>query len=370
VDVAEISEEKRLLRDGAAAWARANSPASALRRLTASGAGFDAEAFKVMAAMGWTGIVVPEDYGGAAFGYFGAGLLLEELGRTLTPSPLAVSSVGAVTALTCAGSEAQKRRWLPQIASGDAIVTLAVEESCHREGITTEAKRTKNGYILNGVKRPVLHGLCAQAAIVSARWGEETALFLVETEAHGLARTELKEIERRGAAIYHFADLKVEETALLGSPAEAARVLDLTLDAARVAIAAEMVGAAAEALEVTLAYLRTRKQFGRLIGEFQALQHRAAELYGEIALARAALEAGLGALDEGASNRAQLASLAKALAGDAFRRASAEMIQMHGGIGMTSEHDAGLYFKRARIADLTYGGAHYHRERYARLMGY
>lgn len=377
--MAVLSEEQRLLSDSASAWARERSPVSAWRKLHREGAGlgYDSALFAEMARMGWTGIIAPEEYGGADFGFLSMGLLLEQTGRTLTASPLVTSSLAVVAGLKLAGTPAQKRAWLPLIASGEAIVTLAIDEGARHdpEKLALSAAKQSGGYRLAGEKRPVVHGMAADAAIVAARTsgspGDRAGmtLFLVGADAPKLARTELREIERRGAAVYTFHGVEVGEGDVLGAVGGGADVLDHILDCARAGVAAEMLGAAQEAFDVTLAYLKTRVQFGRLIGEFQALQHRAAGLYGELVLARSAVEAALTALDEGADDRRVLASLAKALAGDTFRRVAAEMIQMHGGIGMTEEHDAGLYLKRARVSDMSFGNSAFHRERYGALIG-
>jgi alkylation response protein AidB-like acyl-CoA dehydrogenase len=375
--VAVLTEEQSLLVDAAAAWARERSPVSAWRQVQRSGGGHDAALFAEMAQMGWTGIVVPEEFGGADFGYLSMGALLEQTGATLTASPLVVSCLAAASGLKLAGTPAQKQAWLPAIASGEAIVTLAIDEgSRHEPGkLALQATRTKRGYRLSGEKRPVPHGMSAHACIVAARTlGAAGAhagltLFLLRTDASKLARAELHEVERRGAAIYAFDGVEAGEADMLGVPGEGGEVLDHMLDCASAGVAAEMLGGAQAAFELTLAYLKTRVQFGRRIGEFQALQHRAASLYGELALTRSSVEAALTALDENAEDRRALVSLAKALAGDTFRRVAGEMIQMHGGIGMTEEHDAGLFLKRARVSDMSFGTAAFHRERYGALIG-
>lgn len=378
--MAVLTEEQALLKDAAAAWAQERSPIAAVRKLFRAdeGIGFDRALFAEMAEMGWAGVVTPEAYGGADFGFFSMGIVLEQLGATLTPSPLTVSSLAAGTALREAGSDAQKSSWLTKIAAGEAVVTLAVDEGAHHDplGVKLSATKTPTGYRLDGAKRPVLHGMAADAAIVSARTSghagqrDGITLFLVPTDAAGLARTKLTEIEPRAAARFEFSGVEVDASARLGPEHDGAGLLEHMLDCARVGVAAEMLGSAQAAFDTTLAYLKTRMQFGRLIGEFQALQHRAAALAGELHLTRSAVESALKALDERQQNAGELVSVAKALAGDTFRRVAGEMIQMHGGIGMTAEHDAGLFLKRARMADMSFGGAAFHRERYAALCGY
>lgn len=375
--MAVLSDEQKLLSDAAAAWAQERSPISAWRRLRNADGGYDRAAFADMAAMGWAGIITPEEYGGADFGLLSIGLLLEQLGRTLTASPLVVSSLAAVTGLKRFGTLPQKQRWLPAIASGEAVVAIACDEAPRHDprGIRLEARETAEGYVLTGEKRPVLHGMAANAAIVAARTSsapgnrDGLTLFVVRADAENLRRVELHEVERRGAAVFTFDNVSVGKADILGEADRGAEALEDILDAAAVGTAAEMLGGAHQAFEITLAYLKTRAQFGRLIGEFQALQHRAAAIYGELVLTRSALEAALMALDENAADRRELVSLAKALAGDTFRQTAREMVQMHGGIGMTEEHDAGLFLKRACAADLSFGASAYHRERYAALVG-
>ncbi len=376
--MAVLNEEQKLLSDAAEAWARERSPISAWRRLRNSDGGYDRAIFAEMAEMGWAGIVTPEEYGGADFGFLSMGLVLEQIGRTLTASPLTVSTLAAATGIKLAGTAAQKQEWLPAIARGEAVVTIACDEAPrhHPRAIKLEAKKnTRGGYVLSGEKRPVLHGMAANAAIVGARTSgapgdrDGVTLFIVPGAAVNLRRSELHEVERRGAAVFAFENVEVSRDAVLGEVDRGVEVLGAILDAAAAGIAAEMLGAAHEAFDITLAYLKTRVQFGRFIGEFQALQHRAAALYGELVLTRSAVEAALTALDDNAPDKSELVSLAKALAGDAFRRVACEMVQMHGGIGMTEEHDAGLFLKRARTSDMSFGTSAFHRERYAALIG-
>ncbi len=375
--MAVLNDEQKLLIDAAGAWARERSPILAWRRLRNNDGGYDPAIFAEMAEMGWAGIVTPEEYGGADFGFLSMGLVLEQIGRTLTASPLAVSSLAAATGIKLAGTAAQKQEWLPAIARGEAVVAIACDEAPRHDprAIKLKAEKTRGGYVLSGEKRPVLHGIAADAAIVVARTSgtpgdrDGVTLLIVPSNAANLRRSELHEVERRGAAVFAFDNVEVGQGAVLGEADRGAEVLGVILDAAAAGVAAEMLGAAHEAFDITLAYLKTRVQFGRLIGEFQALQHRAAALHGELVLTRSAVEAALAALDDNAPGTSELVSLAKALAGDAFRRVACEMVQMHGGIGMTEEHDAGLFLKRARTSDMNFGTSAYHRERYAELIG-
>jgi alkylation response protein AidB-like acyl-CoA dehydrogenase len=376
--MAVLTEDQAMLKEMASAWAQERSPLAEARRARDEAFGYDAALYGEMAELGWTGMMISEAYGGSDFGCFGLGVVAEELGRTLTASPLLATALVAASALELAGTEAQKSAWLPRIASGELVATLALDEGARHDPAASAlvAEPSAGGWRLSGIKRPVLEGMAAQLAVVVARTSGAAgdrrglSLFLVETSAPGLTRRPLTRLDHRGAAVFTFDGVAVAAEALLGELDAAWPVLEPVLDRARAGLAAEMLGGAVQALEVTLDHLKTRVQFGQIIGGFQALQHRAAALLGEIELTRSAVETALAALDEGAADAPQLASLAKALAGDTFRLAANEMIQLHGGIGMTEEHDAGLFLKRARVAEATWGGAAFHRERWGRLAGY
>ena len=362
--VAVLTEEQSMLRDAARSWVQDNSPVSALRRMREAGAelGYDPAAWAEMAAMGWAGVIVPEEHGGSAFGCLAMGLILEEMGRTLTASPLLASAMGGASALLLGGSQAQQAAWLPRIAAGEIVAALAIDEGPHHDPTKVTA-RVENGR-LTGRKTFVIEGMAADVLVVSAREGEAIELFLVEAGGPGVSRQRLRLADSRGAANVTFDGAPAER--LTGGLA----VLEKVLDRLRVGLAAEMLGAAVQAFETTVYYLKIRVQFGQPIGAFQSLQHRAARMYAELELTRSAVEAALAALDADRPDVPELASLAKAKAGDAFHLVSNEMVQMHGGIGMTDEHDAGLYLKRARACEAAFGGQAYHRDRYARLQGY
>jgi alkylation response protein AidB-like acyl-CoA dehydrogenase len=378
--MAVLTEEQTMIRDQAKSWVQEKSPVTAFRKVRDSGNndGFDRKAWSEMAEMGWAGILVPEEFGGTGLGYLTLGLVLEETGRTLTASPLVSTALTATTALLVGGNEEQKKKWLPKIAEGKAIGTLAVDESAHHNPARTALKAEKagGGYKLNGKKTFVLDGGSADFFIVSARTsgaaGDKNGitLFLVDGNAGGVTREKLKSVDSRGVANVTFKDVSVGADAVLGSVDGGFGVLEATLDRARIGLAAEMLGHAAQSFETTLDYLKTRVQFGQPIGTFQALQHRAAKMFTDIELARSCVEAALQAVDRDANDVSQLASLAKAKVGDLVHLVSNEMVQMHGGIGMTDAHDAGLYLKRARVQEATFGGSSFHRDRYATLLGY
>ena len=375
--MAVLNEEQTMLRDAAKSWVQEKSPVTAFRKMRDSGVdlGYDAAAWNEMAEMGWAGVVVPEEYGGSQFGYLSMGLILEETGRTLTASPLLASAVGAASALALGGTDAQKSEYLPKIAAGEIVGALAVDEGPHHhpERVALKAEKSGGGYKLTGKKTFVLEGLAADILIVSARVSGDTnskdgiALFVVDAKAPGVTRTKLSLADSRGAANIEFNGVEVGEDAQLTGGYE---VLEKTLDRARAALCAEMLGAAVQAFETTLDYLKVRVQFGQVIGSFQALQHRAAKMFTDLELARSAVEAALAAIDNDSSDVPELVSLAKAKMGDVFHLVSNEMVQMHGGIGMTDAHEAGFYLKRARAAEAAFGSQSYHRDRYARINGY
>ncbi|MCA6286612.1 acyl-CoA dehydrogenase family protein [Phenylobacterium sp.] len=378
--MAVLNEEQSMLRDAAKSWTQEKSPVTAFRKMRDSGVeiGYDAKAWNEMAEMGWAGVIIPEEYGGSAFGYLSMGLILEELGRTLTASPLIASGVGAASALVLGGSDAQKSEWLPRIADGSVVGALAVDEGAHHapEKVALTAAKSGAGYSLSGTKTFVIEGLAANLLVVSARTSgkpgdkDGITLFLVPADAKGVSRKRLALADSRGAANITFDKVEVGADAVLGAADKGWDILEKTLDRVRAALAAEMLGAANQAFETTLDYLKVRVQFGQVIGSFQALQHRAAKMFTDLELARSAVEAALQAIDADSPDVPELVSLSKAKMGDVFHLVSNEMVQMHGGIGMTDAHDAGFYLKRARAAEAAFGSQSYHRDRYARINGY
>lgn len=378
--MAVLNEEQTMLRDAAKSWVQEKSPVTAFRKMRDSGVelGYDADAWNEMAEMGWAGVIIPEEYGGSDFGYLSMGLILEETGRTLTASPLLASALATASALVLGGSDAQKSEWLPKIAGGEVVGALAVDEGAHHapEKVALRAEKSGSGYKLTGAKSFVLEGLAAGLLVVSARTSgkpgdtDGITLFLVPGDAKGVSRKRLHLADSRGAANITFDGVEVGADAVLGEVDKGYPLLEKTLDRARAGLCAEMLGSAVQAFEVTLDYLKVRVQFGQVIGSFQALQHRAAKMFTDLELARSAVEAALQAIDSNTPDVPELVSLAKAKMGDVFHLVSNEMVQMHGGIGMTDAHDAGFYLKRARAAEAAFGNQAYHRDRYARLQGY
>ena len=371
-----LNEEQKLLKDSAREFVRDRAPVTRLRKVRDDKRnGRDDELWKSMAELGWPGIIIPEAHGGAGLGFVGLGLVLEETGRTLASSPLLSTAMIGASALLLGGSDAQKKAHLPAIAEGRTITALAIEESAHHNPhrVAAKAEKAGSGYTLNGCKSFVADGHPATLFIVSARTSgnigdaKGITLFLVKGDAQGLSRHELVTVDSRGAADITFTNVTAEP---LGPVDEGAAMLDQILDRARIGLATEMLGQAEAAFEMTSEYIKTRKQFGQVIGGFQALQHRAAKAFTDMELTKSCVRAALDALDRNDPKIAEWASLAKARACETLHLVSSETIQMHGGIGMTDAHDAGFYLKRARVAEALYGGESFHRDRYARLLGF
>ncbi len=357
--MAQLSEEQTMLRDMAQNWVNNESPTSAWRRVRDAGEarGYDANVYAEMAQMGWTGVVIPEAHGGSDFGWRSLGLVIEELGRTLTASPLVATSI-AVAALRMGGSDAQQAAWLPALADGSKTATLAFDEG-PRHDPNKIAARVAGGK-LTGEKAFVAEGDSADLFVVAATDG----LYLVDGSAEGVTRERRQMVDFRSHAMVRFDGVAAER---LDSGGDS--LVDRVLDVARVLTACEMFGMSREAFDTTLAYLKQRVQFGQVLATFQALQHRMAGLFTEIELTRSAIETALGALDAG-GDAGVAAALAKARANDTLHQMSREAIQLHGGIGMTDEYDVGFYLKRARPLENAWGSSAYLRDRYATLSGY
>lgn len=357
--MAVLSEEQTMLRDMAREWTSNESPVNAWRKVRDAddAAGFDASVYGEMAQMGWSGIVIPEAHGGSDFGWLSLGLVIEELGKTLTASPLAASAAAA-SAIILGGSDEQKAKWLPGIASGEIVATLAVDEGPRHD--PDGMKTSVSGGKLSGTKAFVAEGDSAGLFVVAAADG----LYLVAGDAAGVSRSRRHLTDFRSHGEVSFDSADADKLAGGGDD-----LLGKVLDRARVLAAAEMLGMAGQAFETTLAYLKQRVQFGQVLATFQALQHRMANLYSDIELMRSAVESGLAAIDSGGDTR-QAALLAKVKANEVGHLMSREMVQLHGGIGMTDEYDAGFYLKRMRVLEAMWGNTSYLRDRFASLNGY
>lgn len=377
-----LNEEQTLLRDSAKEFCQDNAPIAQLRKLRdeKSEDGFDRDTWKSMSELGWSGIPFPEAYGGAGFGYKGLGVVTEEMGRTLAASPLFASVWVCGTLINLGGNESQKTELLNQIAAGELLLALALEESTHHAPYAVSMNATLDGdnYTISGEKKFVLDGHVADRLVVVARTSgssgdrEGLTLFLVEREAEGVAVTRTEMVDSRNAANIQFTNVSTSADSIIGTLDSGADILDAGLDIARIGMAAEMLGSTQECFDRTVAYLKEREQFGVVIGSFQALKHRAANMFCEIELSKSVVLEALTALDEGrpANEIAVLASLAKSKVGDTFHTVSREGIQMHGGIGMTDEFDIGFFIKRCAVAEAVFGDSNFHRNRYGELNGY
>lgn len=378
-----LSEDQQLLKDSAKAFVDQNAPVSVLRGLRDSkdAQGYDQNLWRQMLELGWAGMAIPEAYGGFEFGYGGLGVVLEESGRTLVSSPLIATVLLGASAINELGSDAQKSEFLPQVVSGELLLALAIDEKPHHRPcrIETSAVKSGEGYVLNGCKTFVLDGHIANKLVVVARTAgaidDEAGLsvFLVDAAAEGVSINRSWMVDSRNSAMLSLNNVKVGADALLGAEGDAYTSLTRVLDIGRIGVAAEMLGSMQQAFEITLDYLKQREQFGVLIGSFQGLQHRAAEMYSEIELCKSAVRAALAALDDADktdADIAEFASIAKAKLSEVATLVSNEAVQMHGGIGMTDEYDIGFYMKRARVAAAFLGDALFHRERYASLNGF
>ena len=375
-----LDEDQALIKDTAREFCASQAPVAELRKLRdeAEALGYSRETWQKMAELGWAGIVIPEQYGGTAFGWMALGAVLEEQGRHLTASPLFATVVLGASALLLGGSASQREALLPKLASGELTLALAIEEGPHHApfGSALEVKAERDGWVLSGKKCFVIDGHSADQLLVVARSSgkpgdrEGLSLFLVDGDAQGVKRTRSSMVDSRNAAIIAFEGVSVDADVLIGALDRGAEILEPLLERARITMAAEMMGTMDEAFARTMDYLRERKQFGVVIGSFQGLKHRAADMFTEIELARSTLLDALSALDENRDDVPMLAALAKAKVGEALHRVSLEALQMHGGVGMTDEFDVGLFLKRARVQEQAFGGQAFLRDRYATLAGF
>ena len=375
-----LNEEQQFLKDTAKEFLQKNAPISHFRDLRDSKDenGYSKEIWKKMAELGWAGILVSEKYGGSEFGMMGLGGILEETGRTLVPSPLFSTALIGVSFLELAGTENQKNEYLPKMASGDLTTAFALEEGPRHSivNVSTQAKRKGKDYIINGHKTFVLDGHSADVLIVAARTSGEThdeggiTLFLIDKNTNGLNIERTHMVDSRNSSEIYFKDVVVNEGSILGDLDTGYPVIEEVLERAQIGLSSEMLGSALEAFERTLEYLKERKQFGSVIGSFQALQHRAAIMFTELELTKSAVVGALNAVDENSNDRARFASLAKVKAGETLHLVSNEAVQMHGGIGVTDEFDIGFFLKRSRVAEQIFGSSDYHIDRYATLSEY
>jgi alkylation response protein AidB-like acyl-CoA dehydrogenase len=375
-----LTEEQSMLRDSARGLISDKAPVSHMRQLrdAKDATGFSRELWKSFAEMGFAGLLVPEEFGGSALGCVEAGVVMEEIGRTLMPSPFLSTAVLAASALSRGGSAAQKAEHLPKISSGELIAALAVDEGAKHRPLQTALKavRSGNGFRLSGSKALVVDGHVAGLLIVAARSagaaGESNGitLFLVDPTAKGIATERTIMVDAHNAARIEFTDVEVDSDHVLGEVDQGHALLEGVLNVGRGAVASEMVGLSEEVFGRTVNYLKERKQFGKAIGEFQALQHRAAQLYIDIEITRAAVLKALQTLDGNFDKAANAVAVAKARAGTTATRAVQEGVQMHGGMGMTDQFDIGFFMKRARVCEELFGDANFHADQLARMRNY
>lgn len=371
-----LNEEQNMLKDAAKDFCTNSTPISQLRGLRDgdSESGFDTDTWQQMVELGWAGITIPEDFGGLGFGYLGMGVVMEECGRTLTASPLLSTAVLGAGAIIHGGSDELKGDLLPQVAGGELLLALAVEETPHHNpyGATTTAEKSGDGYKVTGSKKFVLDGHVANKIVVVARTsgnaGDRDGLTLVLVDSGaGVNVTRTIMADSRNAANIEFSDA---QGVLLGEEGKGADVLDKVLDAGRILLSAEMLGGVQECFERTIEYLKVREQFGVPIGSFQGLKHRAAQMFCEVELSKSVVLEALSCLDDDSEQVGELASLAKARLNDTYNLVSSEGVQMHGGIGMTDEYEIGFFMKRSRVCEHSLGNSAFHRDRYGVIQGY
>ena len=373
-----LNEEELYLKETAKNFAENTTPVNHFRSLRDNEDPqlWSKDVWKEMVELGWSGILIPEEYGGSDFGLTGICTILQECGKTLAPSPLFATGVLGAYALTHFGNDTQKSEYLPKIASGDITTAVAVDESNHHNPSLTETSAVQDGenFTLNGKKTLVVDGASADIIIVLARTsgspGENTGLTMFLVDKNDLEIKKLSMADSRNYANIYLENVTVSKNNILGDIEAGGDSMDSLLDVGRIAMAAEMLGSTEAAFETTLNYLKERKQFGVEIGSFQALQHRAAQMFCEIELTKSAVMGAMKGADENSNDLQRLASLSKSIAGDTFHLVSNESVQMHGGIGVTDEYDIGFYLKRARVCEQIFGSSNFHKERYANLSGF
>ena len=371
-----LSEEQDLLQHSAREFLTQECSPQFVRALLDDEHGFSLELHRKMAELGWTGLLVPEKFGGLGLGLLDMALLLEEMGRAVVPGPFLFSSALVTFALMRGGSAAQKKAWLPRLASGDAIGTLAFLESSDRldaAGITLKARKKRNGYTLSGTKMFVPFAAVADILVVAVRTGGKgekgISLVLVERDAPGLTIRPL-DIFDRTRRVYEVRFRQVPISGFLGKAGKGWKLLARLQDLACVALSADSLGGAQQALDMAVEYTKIREQFNRPIASFQALKHMAAEMVSEIEPARSLVWYAAYAFDTRANDTSRAASIAKARLSEVYTRTTNKAVQMHGGIGFTWEHDMHFWFKRAKWNEFAFGAPAYHRERVARFDGY
>jgi alkylation response protein AidB-like acyl-CoA dehydrogenase len=371
-----FNEEQEMLRQSARGLLEKECPTAIVRRLMDDARGCDPALWKTIAGLGWIGLVLPESFGGAGLGWVDLVVVLEEMGRVVLPAPF-IWTVLFAEAVNRAGSPAMKSALLPMLAAGELIATLAWMEPAggwNPDAIVMPAVREDTGFRLEGVKLYVPDAHVAGQILVAARTSGEGArgitLFAIDAQRSGVAITPLKTMDQtRKLSEVRFTGVHVEPEEVVGEIDEGWKVLSAVIDRGKLMLAAEMMGGAQKVLETTVEYAKIRTQFGRPIGAFQAIQHKCSNMLVDIEGAKSAVYYAAWALSNQVADAPLAAAVAKAAASDAFRRAAADGIQVHGGIGFTWEHDMHLYFKRAKSSEFTFGDASYNRELVAQQIG-
>ena len=375
-----FNEEQQYLKDTAKDFVQKNASINHFRELRDSKdeTGYSKVLWKQMAELGWAGVLISEEYGGSDFGMMGMGGILEETGRCLVPSPLFATALLGASLIGLGGKADQKKDLLPKIAKGELTTAFALEEGSRHTPyrISTTAEKKGKDFVLNGKKTFVLDGHSADLIVLAARTSggiedqSGISLFLIDPNSTGLQRKRTHMVDSRNASEIHLKDVEVSETKLLGELDAGFSIIEEVLERGQIGISAEMLGNTLEAFDITLEYLKERKQFGAVIGSFQALQHRAAVMFAEIELTKSSVMGALNAVDENSNDRSRFASLAKFKAGETLHLVSSEAVQMHGGVGVTDEFDIGFFLKRSRVAEQIFGSSDYHLDRYATLSEY
>jgi alkylation response protein AidB-like acyl-CoA dehydrogenase len=371
-----FSEEQELLRGQARDFLDKQCSPAVVRSLMASESGHDKALWSRMVDLGWTAIPFPEQYGGLGLGMVDLTVVLEEMGRHVTPSPL-ISAVGlAGMTLLYGANEEQRQRWLPSLCDGTALGTVALVENSGRwdaHGVQLSAQRSGSGWVLRGEKAYVADAHIADWMIVVARTGagdgDGVTLFVVDTNAPGVTVRNVQSMDQtRRMATVSFADVSVDADRIIGGEGRGWSVLRRGVDRALVAISAELCGVAQRAMEMSVEYAKTRQQFGRPIGSYQAVSHKCADMLVQVESAKSLTYYAAWAVDNDVPEAPLAAAMAKAYASDAARQVTGAAIQVHGGIGFTWEHDMHLYVKRAKWGETMLGDAVYHRERVAQAL--
>ena len=377
-----LNEEQQLLKDTAREFVQKNAPISHFRELRDLNDDkcYSQDLWKKMADLGWAGILIDEEYGGSNFGMVGLGAVLEETGRNLVPSPLISTALLGASLIQLAGNENQKKDLLPKISEGKLTTALALDEGTRHDplNISTFCVKKEKNLVLEGRKTFVVDGQSANLLIVVARNSEPNnkeesdvsrSMYLLDPKKAGVKIIKTRMIDSRSYCEIIFDKVKVKEEDRLGEQ-NVVGIIDDVLERVQIGISAEMLGNALEAFDQTIQYLKDRKQFGKPIGSFQALQHRAAHMFSELELTKSSVQGALNAIDENSNDKSRYASLAKFKAGETLNLVSNEAVQMHGGVGVTDEFDIGFFLKRARVAEQMFGSSDYHLDRYAVLSEY